>query len=426
MKFVSIFPVDSYVVINKSILNDSDRKILNILYQPIVGGIAINLYFSLWADLNRGEVVSSEYTHHHLMSYTKLSLDEIVNSRKKLEAIGLIKTHYKGGELNNYVYELYSPLSASEFFSNPILSFSLFSSVGKKEYDSIINYFRMSKINFEGFENISTKFSDIYRMTTKDIDDVTVKDIKKKDKLDIMVDDFVDFSFIEASLSKSLGNNFLTDKLKKLINKLAYLYNHDNMIMSNIILNSLNDKGEISESELKKNSKNYYLFENKGKTPKLIYSSKINKEENKPENTREELISCFENASPYDFLKARYKGAKPTKRDTTLLEGLLVDQELQPGVINVLIDYVLRTNDKKLNNNYVEAIASQWKMLGITSVEDAMKRAKKEFNKKKKVIEPTEGKKVNTLPNWYDKKIERNDMSIEEEKELKEMLKEFE
>ncbi|MDD3995964.1 MAG: DnaD domain protein, partial [Bacilli bacterium] len=281
-------------------------------------------------------------------------------------------------------------------------------------------------INFEGFENISTKFSDIYRMTTKDIDDVTVKDIKKKDKLDIMVDDFVDFSFIEASLSKSLGNNFLTDKLKKLINKLAYLYNYDNMIMSNIILNSLNDKGEISESELKKNSKNYYLFENKGKTPKLIYSSKINKEENKPENTREELISCFENASPYDFLKARYKGAKPTKRDTTLLEGLLVDQELQPGVINVLIDYVLRTNDKKLNNNYVEAIASQWKMLGITSVEDAMKQAKKEFNKKKKVIEPTEGKKVNTLPNWYDKKIERNDMSIEEEKELKEMLKEFE
>ncbi len=426
MKFVSIFPVDSYVVVNKTILNDNDRRILNMLYQPIVGGASINLYFSLWSDLNRGEVVSNEFSHHHLMSYTKLNLDELVTSRKKLEALGLIRTYYKSGDINNYVYELYSPLNASEFFSNPILSFSLFSSVGKKEYDSIISYFKLPKINFDGFENVSTKFSDLYRMTTKDIDDVTVKDIKKKDKLDIMIDDFVDFEFIETSLKKSLGNYILSDRLKKLINKLAYLYNYDNLTMSNIIINSLNDKGEISETELKKNSKNYYLFENKGKTPTLIYSSKIVKEEVKPINTREELINCFENVSPYDFLKARYKGARPTKRDTTLLESLLVDQELQPGVINVLIDFVLRTNDKKLNNNYIEAIASQWKMLGINTVEDAMKQAKKEFNKKKKVVETSNIKKVEDLPNWYDKKIEKNNMTLDEEKELKEMLKEFE
>lgn len=424
MKFVSIFPVDSYVVINKTMLNDSDRKILNILYQPIVGGSTINLYYSLWSDLNRGEVVSNEYTHHHLMSYTKLNLDEIVTSRKKLEALGLMKTYYKSGDINNYVYELYSPLNPSEFFSNPILSFSLFSSVGKKEYDSIINYFKSPKINFEGFDNVSTKFSDLYRISSKEIEDVTVKNIKKKDKLDIMIDDFVDYEFITTSLYKTLGENKLSEKLKKLINKLAYLYNYDNMTMVNIIMNSINDKGEISESELKKNSKNYYLFENKGKNPTLIYSSKKPIQDKKIEGTREELIECFENVSPYDFLKSRYKGAKPTKRDVTLLEGLLVDQELDPGVINVLVDYVLRTNDKKLNNNYVEAIASQWKMLEINTVEDAMRQAKKEFNKNKK--SNVEKKNIENLPNWYDKTIEKNKMSKEEEQELKEMLKEFE
>jgi replication initiation and membrane attachment protein len=55
-------------------------------------------------------------------------------ARKKLEAIGLIKTYYKGGDINNYVYELYSPLNASEFFSNPILAVSLF------YYITIIHY----------------------------------------------------------------------------------------------------------------------------------------------------------------------------------------------------------------------------------------------------------------------------------------------
>ncbi len=426
MKFVSIFPVDSYVVINKAMLNDSDRRILNILYQPIIGGSAINLYFSLWSDLNRGEVVSNEYTHHHLMSYTKLNLDEIVSSRKKLEALGLIKTYYKSGDINNYVYELFSPLNPSEFFNNPILSFSLFSSVGKKEYDSIISYFKNPKINFEGFDNVSTKFSDLYRMTSKEIEDVTVKDIKKKDKLDIIIDNFVDYEFIESSLKRAMGENVLSEKLKKLINKLAYLYNYDNMTMVNIIINSLNDKGEISETELKKNSKNYYLFENKGKNPTLIYASKNNVQDKKPIGSREELINCFENVSPYDFLKSRYKGAKPTKRDITLLESLMVDQELEPGVINVLVDYVLRTNDKKLNNNYVEAIASQWKMLGINNAEDAMKQAKKEFNKNKNSKDTTEKTKIDNLPNWYDKKIEKSNMSKEEEQELKEMLKEFE
>lgn len=424
MKLVSIASIDSYVVINKTLLNDSDRKVLNMLYQPIIGINSISLYFSLWSDLNKSDILSTEFLHHHLMSYTKMSLDEIVSARKRLEALGLLKTYYKSGDINNYVYELYSPLSASEFFSNPILSFSLFSSVGKKEYDSIINYFKMPKINVEGFENISVKFSDLYRMTTKDIDDVTVKSIKKKDKLDILVDNFVDFNLIEERISKVLGKDSLSDRLKKLINKLAYLYNYDSITMSNIILNSLSDKGDISEAELKKNSKNYYLFENKGKTPSLIYSSKVNNKE-KPKNTRESLINCFENLSPYEFLKSRYKGAEPTKRDISLVESLLVDQELEPGVINVLIDYVLRVNDMKLNKAFIEAIASQWKMLGISTAENAMRQAKKEFNKTKKKTS-TKEKTIEKLPEWYDKKIEKETLTKEEEQELIDMLKDFE
>lgn len=424
MKLVSITAADSYVVINKTLLNESDRKILNMLYQPIIGINSISLYFSLWSDLNKSDILSTEFLHHHLMSYTKMSLDEIVNARKRLEALGLLKTYYKSGDINNYVYELYSPLSASEFFSNPILSFSLFSSVGKKEYDSVINYFKMPKINVEGFENISVKFSDLYRMTTKDIDDVTVKSIKKKDKLDILVDNFVDFNLIEERISKVLGKDSLSDRLKKLINKLAYLYNYDSITMSNIILNSLSDKGDISEAELKKNSKNYYLFENKGKTPSLIYSSKVNNKE-KPKNTRESLINCFENLSPYEFLKSRYKGAEPTKRDISLVESLLVDQELEPGVINVLIDYVLRVNDMKLNKAFIEAIASQWKMLGISTAENAMRQAKKEFNKTKKKTS-TKEKTIEKLPEWYDKKIEKETLTKEEEQELIDMLKDFE
>ena len=97
MKLISILPIDSYIVVNKSLLNDNDRLILTMLYQPIVGSIAISLYFTLWADLNKTAIMSNEYTHHHLMNTMSLKLDDIISARKKLEAIGLLKSYYKIG-----------------------------------------------------------------------------------------------------------------------------------------------------------------------------------------------------------------------------------------------------------------------------------------------------------------------------------------
>ena len=95
MQKYNILPADTYVVVNKSIMNAEDRKILNMLYLPIIGPIPIMLYYSLWSDLDKNEILSIEYTHHHLTTNLHLSLDEFVEARKKLEAIGLLKTFYK-------------------------------------------------------------------------------------------------------------------------------------------------------------------------------------------------------------------------------------------------------------------------------------------------------------------------------------------
>ena len=102
----SILPADSYVVVNKSLLNENDRLTLTMLYQPIVGSMAITLYYTLWADWDKSLILSKEYTHHHLMNNLGIKLDDIVVARRKLEAIGLMKTYYKMGSINNYVYEL--------------------------------------------------------------------------------------------------------------------------------------------------------------------------------------------------------------------------------------------------------------------------------------------------------------------------------
>ena len=130
----NIMPADTYDVINRTVLTDNDRKILTMLYQPIIGAYAVNLFLTLWMDVDKNEFMSQEENHHHLLSSTGLSLNEIVVSREKLEAVGLLKTFYKENEEeNHYIYELYSPLSAHEFLTHPVLNIVLYNSVGKKE-----------------------------------------------------------------------------------------------------------------------------------------------------------------------------------------------------------------------------------------------------------------------------------------------------
>lgn len=424
MKLVSILPADSYIVINKSLLNDNDRKVLTMLYQPIIGSIALSLYFTLWSDLNKNEIMSIEYTHHHLMNVMGLKLDEIVIARKKLEAAGLLKTLYKIGEINNYVYMIYSPVSPLEFFSNPILSSSLLSSIGKKEYQDLINYYKFPKINISEFEDITVHFSDIYRMDYTE--EALEKNIKTKDKLEVIIDDVLDFDYIIASMPKGLNEKAFTGSVRKLLNRLAYLYNFDNNIMINLIKDSINEKGLISEAELKRNCKNYYSFENNG-TPKLIYKRKneIKVESKDINNLRERLIESFECTTPYDFLSAKYGGVKPTNRDLNLIESLITDQQLNPGVINVLIDYVLRINDKKLNKNFVEAIASSWKLKGISTVKDAMKEAEREYKKSNQAKENKDKTTKQVLPSWYGKDVKKKEITKEDKEELESMLKEF-
>ena len=420
MKLVSILPADSYVVVNKGLLNDTDRKTLTMLYQPIVGSLSLSLYFTLWSDLNKMEIMSNEYTHHHLMNMMSLKLDEIVLARKKLEAVGLLKTLYKSGEVNHYVYMIYSPLSPVEFFSNPILSSSLLSSLGKKDYQELINYYKFPKININEFEDITVHFSDIYKMGYTE--EAVEKNIKSKDKLEVIIDDVVDFDYLMSSMPNGINEKAFNGTTRKLINRLAYLYNFDDSIMTNLIKDSINEKGLISESELKKNCKNYYSFENT-ESPKLIYKRKneIKVESKDVKSMREKLIESFECTTPYDFLSAKYGGAKPTNRDLNIIESLIADQELNPGVINVLIDYVLRINDKKLNKNFVEAIASSWKLKGINTVKDAMIEAEKEYRKSNQNKKETK----QVLPSWYKKDVKKKELTEEEKNELESMLKEF-
>ena len=421
MKTITLLPADTYTVVNKSLLNNDDRKNLIALYEPIIGPIAVALYLTLWNDLDKLEITSDDLNHHHLMTIMKIDLNSLKIARETLEAVGLIRTFYKEDNVNSYVYELYSPLTPKEFLNHPIFNVVLYNNIGKNEYNKIKCLYQEVAFDTNEYIDISKSINETF--TSSNI--VPEFDVRDRETITVNAMDVIDFDLLISSIPNNILNEkSLNKKVRELINNLAFVYDLDTLKMAEIIRSTINEKGYIITEELRKSVRNYYTYNNSGKLPTLIYRTQPEylKTPMGDSSKRARIIYVFENTTPYDFLKSKYKGVKPTNRDLKLLEYLTCDLELKPAVVNVLVDYVLRKNDNKLNQAFVETIAGQWKRNGVETADEAMQLAEKQ---QKKIIKtaPANIKNPEATPVWFKKEIQKETVTKEEEEELKELMK---
>lgn len=418
---VTLLPADTYTVVNKTILTLEDRKNLITLYEPIIGPIALSLYLTLWNDLDKLEISSLDLNHHHLMSLMKIDLASLKLARETLESVGLIKTYYKESSVNSYVYEMYSPLTPKEFLNHPVFNVVLYNNIGKVEYNAIKSLYQSVNFNLDDYKDISKKINDTFKSSSE----IPEFDVKSKEYLKVNATNIIDFDELISSLPKNtLNEKSLNKKIKDLINNLAFAYDLDTLKMVEIIRSCINENGYIIAEDLRKFARNYYTYNNSGRLPTLVYRSQPEylKSPSGDTSKRAKIIYIFENTSPYDFLKNKYKGIKPTPRDLKLLEYLLCDLKLKPAVVNVLIDYVLKKNNNKLDKAFIETIAGQWVRNGVETAEEAMNTAISQQNKIMKKA-PEKIKKSESIPIWMKQDIKKEEVSKEEMDELEELMK---
>lgn len=422
----NLMPADSFTVINKTILKDSDRQILTLLYQPIIGSVGTSLYFTLWSFLDKHEVLSREANHHNLMAIMHIDLHNIEVARKKLEAIGLLKTYFTNDEVGRYVYEIYSPVTPFEFFSNPILNSGLHNNVGKSEYERIVSYYRIPNINLSNFKDITSNFSDTFEIITDMPIEILSDDIKNFNYRKLQIASNINLEDIFRSIPDEVINHkVITKSIKEYIYKLSYIYELDDKMLKNLIEDSLTDMKTVDIELLKNNCEKFFKFENKGKLPNLAYKEQPEYLRNKSTglSNKEKMIYFFETTAPADYLKLKNKTDNLSKSERDILSYLLMEANLNPGVVNVLIDYVLRINDNKLTKNFIDAIASQWKRSNVETVEEAMEIALRDReNKEKRFVK---NKAIEKKPDWFEEEIEvSNDPDAI--KKMNELLRGFE
>ncbi len=423
MTNATLLPADIYQVVNKCLLNDYDKLILNMLYTPIIGTTAITLYNTFYDELKANNYMSNELTHHHLVTNLGESLDNIKKARLKLEGIGLLKTYYMEGNVNSYVYELYSPLTINEFFNHPIFSTVLKNNVGDSEYKRLKNYFKVPKINLKDYTDITHPFDMTFKSVNIDNFEED-SEVMAKEKNSLIYSYEFDFDTLISSMPKGLFNpKALTKSVKELITNLSFLYKMNSIEMSDVIKISLNEKGLIDKELLKENIRKFYEYNNDGKRPTLLFKSEKVTTKLKENTSLNRLLNIFETTKPYDFLKNKYKGVRPTSKDMQILEMLLIDLEFSPSICNVLIDFILKTQNNRLVKSYVEVIAGEWKRADLKTAKEAMQYAESTYKKiKNKSVNKKSSIKEEVIPYWFDNVKEKEKLN---DAELEGFFKEF-
>jgi replication initiation and membrane attachment protein len=193
--------------------------------------------------------------------------------------------------------------------------------------------------------------------------------------------------FLDGLSDSFVPKRAFTTEVKETILKLAFLYGINPIQMKTIVMRSLNEDNKINIETLRLEARDWYQFQHHEALPTIVekvqpiqHRQMVNEQ---PSTQEEKLIHCFETISPRQYLKEISGGAEPSEADLKIIEEIMIDQKLLPGVANVLIDYVMIRLDKKLSRNYVIKIASHWARKGVTTVKQAMDLARKEFEETK-------------------------------------------
>ncbi|RBP93903.1 replicative DNA helicase loader DnaB [Cytobacillus firmus] len=428
-----MLPIDRYTVAASGLLHDYDRKVLTLLYQPLIGSVCFSLYMTLWAELEENRLWSSSNSHHSLMNFMDMGLKDIYEARLKLEGIGLLKVYVnKDEETRSFIYELLPPLTPEQFFLDGMLNIYLYKKLGRNQFMRLKRFFSDQKVmTATGYEEVTKAFQDVFKSGhpgTFEVGDEVVQLMnesegegyigrQEQEGIQIGNEDF-NFELLQAGLNESLvPKKAITVKVKESISNLAFLYGIDPIQMKNIVISAVNEDNEIDIEELRKSARDWYQFQNQDQLPSLIdrvHPAIHQTHKKQPETQEEELIRYLEITSPRQLLKDISGGAEPSKGDLQIIEDVMFQQKLLPGVINVLIQYVMLKTDMKLTKGYVEKIAGHWARKKIKTPQEAIDLAKKEH---RQYLDWAEGKKTAStagnkkkpirtemLPDWFDEK----------------------
>ena len=371
MELKKVIVYNGYNVSSASMLSDYDRKILTLLYQPICGFGALSLYLTLWCKYEASRNTNTFFHHKDLFANMDCNVTEFETFRDKLEGLGLLKTFVKEDETPYYFYELYSPLSPKDFFKHELLGTLIKQKLDEEEYEELKSMFVVNKDKKKDYYDVSHNFNEVYNI---DLNDTTSLKVLMEDNEDLanrknakIGTNFSLEIFVLVLKENKIRKSLITNSFVELMESMANLYKLDEYEMCNILISSIEGLGNDEKI-------NYDLFKRKCfeyRKVTRISGKDVKTLENKKQGISKKA-EMLQELEPFQFLRIKQGNVEPSKQDVKLVEDLSLMSKLNPGVINVLLDYVMLNKQNTLPYNYVMKIASSLARENITTAIEAM------------------------------------------------------
>ena len=386
-----------------SLIADYDIETLSNLYQPIIGYASLAIYLTLVAEA-KNQKITSIISHNQLLNRSQIAPGDFVSARKKLEAVGLLRTilEEKPG-MKVYHYQLFAPKTPAKFFDDTLLFGMLIKAVG----DNDANRFKMIYQFVPGEEegkDISASFVEVYQ---PDFDDPAfMKALKGSPAIGrrngkINSEFNYDLFFQYLSQISQIKEDAFSKKDMKEIERLAALNGISEEEAANAVASIYDpyagkgkhiDYNRLASIFQEQSDYSYLLNKNSSRRPNG----------NSGSSRLAGKINIMETRSPKEFLALLQNGTQPASSDLKIVDDLSKKFHLNNSVINAIIDFVLTTNNNVLSRPLCEKIAASLAREGITTTIDAMnylKKVSQGYKSGKKVSSRVEEKEEKTVQN---------------------------
>lgn len=354
-------------LVKNGLLNVEGVEYLFDLYLPLLGEDATFLYLFL---ANKVKKEDRNLNLGDLVNESQLNLQKFLLAKKSLESIGLISTFKKNDE-EKYILVIYDACTPKKFFENLTFKGLYVQSVGEEKANKILKKYEIKK-DFKDYNDVSAKINDSFVINFNP----NYLDLDKGMELTGLNKNTLQYDFSEVKLNKYLKEktqirvDAISEEEFDLIVKIATLYglkeNDIGGLINECFIPEETIGHKINFDKLKRLARTYVRTYkvSQNKTDKFTYLNSNSDTAN--------LIRSYENTSPIKFLMSKQKGVEVSDADKSIIEDLAGNYGFSNGIINALLDYVLRNKDGELSRNYILKIAATLVRKGCQNTLDCL------------------------------------------------------
>lgn len=394
---------DYYEIRLAALISNEDEDVVLRLYQPLVGALGAALYLNLLSE-KKAEEEGYVASIGDLMVRMQVSQGMLLEAKRSLEAVGLVKSYLKESPEGRYfIFELYAPKTPAAFFADVLFRGLLIQYVGEKKARRLANAYELAEAIPAEYREDSASFVDVYNPDYNDrsfASDVGGDLLGHRSGRVKTVFDYARFYEALKEVSQ-IDPKALGEKDMKELARLATLFGLEEAALARIVAAEYEpeEKRHLDYGALAEACKDALGFPRYPRRPgarsKLASKSELASK-----------VRLMDEISPAKFLSILQNNTKPAGKDLDIINRLSENYGFSSGVINVIVDYVLYKSDNMLSYSFCESVAAQLAREGVKTTVDAMnylnrlakKRARRERKEAPAPAAPAAEKKAETAP----------------------------